>query len=511
MPKHCLCLPFALLALSLPAQKIPAKLSPWPEAPVVYEYPGKAVFLFYDIFRNEAIVQAVETDTAFAPLRQVEAPRVSRGELDAFTYIIGRQNDTAVTAYFIVDETDIWAYELRLADFSIRNKKIITLDSKEYLLGGFIRGGKCGLLARRLGKKDSGQLLLFDDLSAAGPPREIPLSGDTRLLNKQYRPVVSGSAIEQAPKALIANRTPAYWNEAFAGIGIEQPPHRAAAADKIWFGRDAVWFSSDIQVKAANGRAPAIELNALYWSDLSFRTDTVHFTDVPNGAYSPQRGTHVVFDDNLFSLYLRDDVMSLRVSDIGARNTLWQHELPASPDTMDFFSSPVLLPKGVFNREKEVLTADKFIAKFLKFTPFLQVRRDGTDYVLAIGGYQENNGGGMVYTPGSPGVSTPYGAVAGTPGGWSMGGWGRSPSYTTTSSFYVVLHGDGQGPAGGIDHLPRVRYSNTLLGLVSDKVENKAGKRNGGGLFGLFGRYWYGYYDQKERGYFMGGLELEKR
>ena len=481
MPKLLLLCAFLAFCLPVFAQKIPVDLPRYPEQPAAIELQGqnRAVLLFPAPEKGHANLLIREIDSSLTVLRKAEAADVTAGKVKKLSYICGTASDSTVLAYFLADDIDVWGFTLYLSDLKLQSQKVLNFRHGETLLGGFTSGGRCYLLSRWL--EHSGQGLLFvheNQKNIALQTHEVSIGGAIRLADEEYEPLLPDPGIELA-----------------AGV--------AANRDKIFVDQDRVFFSSDVAVKGVIQKKPAIELSTLDLRTYTVKTQSLPFPNASGQYTALQKGTHCIFEGKLFALCLSEEWLALQVRDLDSGDTLWQKQFAASDDSLSgLFNSPVLLPtRSSFNIEKEYNTGKKFIPRYFKFDPSIQVRRDSNGYVLCLGGVKEvaTGGGGPVFMPGTPGISTPYGNVPGTAGSW-RGGWGGGGSTERSANFYVAL--DGSKPW---DRSTRY-YEETFYGQINKRYETITLLAEG--MFHLFGKDYFGFYLKSDKTYRLNSMKL---
>ncbi|MBK8921166.1 MAG: hypothetical protein IPM81_06590 [Saprospirales bacterium] len=483
-----LSLPFLFVALTLPAQKIPVELSKRAEKPAAFDLPDRntAVFLFHHVKKGRLILQAREVNPAFSILRKVNAPEMP-GKYSSFSFVCGAVRDSILHAYFVADDTDVWLAQLRLSDFSLQFQKSVSFREKEQYLGGFAQQGKYSLLTRIVESRTKGLLFLYENPGMPGAKTHtVPLGGTIRLTATKYQP---------------------FWPDAT----VELSPEIAAGVDKVTFDTGYVWFSSGLKIKNTAVETPTIELSTLSLQDFTLKTEQIQFDQATTRPTEKAKAAHALLDRKLFTVFCHSEQMVIQVQDVMTRRVLWQEELAATDDTMTVFNSPVILPgRGALGIKREYHTGEKFIPRFLKFNPFLQVRRDSSGYILSMGGFLlvEGGGGGPVFMPGSPGISTPFGSVSGTPGRWTSGGWGGS--HERSANFYIALDvsppatpGDASGPAFSPSD---ILYDNTFFGEISTRFNAISDVADG--VFYLFGQHYFGHYVRENDTYRLVRLHL---
>ncbi len=200
---------------------------------------------------------------------------------------------------------------------------------------------------------------------------------------------------------------------------MEEDPEKAGRRPKLFAGKDLVWMALDDEDDD--------EGNQLKLYQFNLQSDTITHRKYLYGNGSLGRGSKggtYLFDGKIFQVASSASTFQLTIRDLWTGNLL-QNTQYGNADTIDFANSPVMVPgRGILGIEKELSTTKKFLKRYKKCTPSIQVRLEGNEYLMCIGGYEH-----VKKTTGS-GFNPSTGAFTGSSG----------YSYERAFSFYTAVN-----------------------------------------------------------------------
>lgn len=475
----------ALFVLSLDAQDIPVDFIKNPDKPIAIENQstGRTLFFFYpEKLRSEAFTKegnpcmAYELDNSTLKVERTSPALVFHipgdGEMDIRVLCrFSRAGD-----YFIALENSGQVQVLRIEGQGLTMQKTATLPAseEERIINGVSNGANAYILCSVNEKKTGRQLRVY----------RIDESGQ---LEKHVFPVR-----EKADKA-VADMLKGSFKPLSIEYGMEQEPEVAANKTKMFAGEKKLWVTFDNSVAGSSGNAGRASVLKVVGFDLV--TDSLHVkefnyadTDMPHALH--ERRNSFIFDKKIFQLHMNSEQFMLRVRDLERGEPVFTKILMREDTIEGLANSPILVPGGVFGVEKEYRSVSRFVRRFSKFHPFIQVRRQGNDYLMCIGGHQEINNS-------SPVLINPAGT---TPVPMSMG---HFYSYDRSFAFYSAIN------AETMTRSP-VYFTKSLIAAYADMLSGIERPRDQA-LYRLGEQFYLGFFDRTEKKYRLKQLKIQIR
>lgn len=427
----CLCCCFALFQAA--AQTFELGFNP--AKPLVFEHPeqDKALFLFmqertldnrnYDgkVFLCRADkVDSLRENTVSLRISGYEDPNVRR---------LCRAS-RADCAYFALENNDqCRVFRLSWNDLRLEQTDSLPAMKDERFVLGLSNGPHACVVSYWKSKKEGEHLFIYK-IDAAGKlqKHDFPISENEsddfeRIFKKSYNLLVG--------KAELRPLSVQY--------GMEHDPEAAARKPKMFIGDDVVWLAYDAEVQN-------FSVLKFYTFDLKTNTLTQQKYDYGSGTpMAEAKGASYVYDGKIFQVANSATSLDIAIRDLWTGNVLQHHRYGIDKDSIVFANSPILMPgRGVLGVEKEYDSPKKFLKRFKNFQPSVQVRREGNDYLLCIGGYE------LVDTR-TPGVMKPNGLMVG----------GGGMVYERACSFYSAVNANNLFRSN-------VRYERTLASYYAD-------------------------------------------
>lgn len=466
---------FALQALCLSAQSLPIDFTKNPDKPLAIENPatGKTLFFFYpERLVSEAFLpkgnpwKAFEVDSktlqvlrtgANASLRISESGGLSLRILCSLSkgpdYFFAAENDDKCRIYRIVGE-----------DLSLSAVDSFRADKGMRIISGVAEGDNGYILCSRKSKKEGNELVVYK--IGEGGRLQMHVLPESKKFSE---------VVDDIFKKSFKPHSVTY--------GLEEEPEIAARKIKLFAGPDKLWVTFD---NSGIGTVYSDPMAILRVLTLDLTTDSLYvrsyyYTDSLERNASRERRSSYIFDNRLFQLYMNEEQLIVRMRDLDTKEPLFTKSVLRDDSISGFANSPILVPgRGMLGIEKEYASAKKFMRRFAKFDPFIQVRRDGERYLLCLGGHEE------VRSPAAPG------SFNNATGAWNFGTVGYS--YEHAFSFYFA-----------IDEKPALAqstafYKKPLIAAYADMLENLKKPRDPA-LYSIGGLFYLGYYDKDERQY----------
>lgn len=471
MHKLLFTLIFIIFSFSAPAQDIPVDFTNNPARPYVFENPGtgKTLLFFYQEnfrFNKRYPVKAYECDAASMQVLRT-SPELSiplRGEQDTKLRLlchIYRGNDY----FFILENDGIYrVYRIAGEDLTLQQVDSLKAGKGERIINGVSDGTNGYLLCTRESKKEGDQLLVYR-------------IGDGGRLEKHTVPV--SARREELVDDIFRNK----FKPLAVQYGKELDPEKASNKVKLFAGDQKLWITFD------NANIGSIQTNLtaiLKVGTIDLTKDTLslkryYYTDSLAPDAGRERRSSYIFDGKLFQLYMNNEQLLLRVRDLETGKALFTKALLREDSIEGLANSPIKIPgRGLLGVEKEYRSVRKFMRRFSTFSPSLQVRRAGDDYLLCIGGHEEGA------TPMAPGFGNPV------PGAWGPGTTGGY-SYERSFSFYSAVNAQTMTRSGVFFKKPLIAAYEDMLKSMENPPDHA--------LYTVGGRFYMGYFDKKEKRY----------
>ncbi len=481
---------FVLLLLPLRAQNIPIDFTDNPDKPVVIDNPsaGKTLFFFYpDNLTSQAFAgqgnpwKAYEIDSKTLQVLRTSASsslRVANSNDLKFRVIcrFGTGDE-----YYIALENN---KKCTIYRFSGQHLDMSVADSFKVGKGVRIIGGVTGpsgayiLCTRKV--RQEGHQMVVREIGEGGRLQEHRFRVDTR---RNY-------VIEQVFKRGFKPLAVEYE--------LEMDPKPASAPTKMFAGNRKLFLSfDDANVGSVYTNTTAIlRVMTLDLTRDSLRIKPYYYTDslVRDALY--ERRSSYIYEDKLFQLYMNNEQILFRIRDLESGKPLFTKSLLREDTIEDLASSPILVPgRGLLGVEKEYRSVRKFMKRFSKFDPFIQVRRSGSNYLLCIGGFEEVKLLRGISSAG-PGFTT-----ATPTGAWVADGAtsAYATSYERSFSFYSAVDARTMTRSD-------VYYEKPLIAVYNDMLE-KVKRPRDQALYRIGERYYLGYYDKRHKEYRLERVE----
>lgn len=462
-----------VFALPAPAQIIPLGFTDNPDNPFVFENPetGKTLLFFYQEnfrFNKRYPVKAYECDAASLQLLRT-SPDLSiplRGEFDNKLRLlchIYRENDY----FFILENDGIYrVYRIAGEDLTLQQVDSLKAGKGERIINGVSDGKNGYLLCARESKKEGDQLLVYQ-------------IGEGGRLQKNVVPM--SPKREESVEDIFRNR----FNPLPIRYGKELDPEKASNKVKLFAGDQKLWITFDNANAGSIGsnRYAVFKIATIDLEKDSFSLKRYYYTDslLPDAAM--ERRSSYIYDGKLFQVYMNSDQFLLRIRELETGKPLFTKVLMQEDTIEGLANSPLLVPgRGLLGLEKEYKSVRKFMRRFAKFLPSLQVRRAGDDYLLCIGGYEELTNPGaapLIGVPASGGIWRPVGT----------GGYSNEHSF----SFYSAVNAQTMTRSDVFFKKPMIAAYNDML-KSTEKPPDHA-------LYAIGGAFYMGYYDKADKSY----------
>jgi hypothetical protein len=460
-------LPLLLLSISIFSQKqIPLELEGNVKAPVIFELPEehRALLFFFTTKSGSAQVRAIEVDdsmavTRSAPVKVFTAPK--QQDKIAVTGSFHPAGSNQFFVYFKVGKKQIWGAAVDRSTLAITWTPKIDLSSKQYVLGGKAYNGRFYLVSRKRNRRKGGKLIIYETADGRTfKENTIEINKSLRMFDKRYGPL-------------------------FVPENTELNAAVASNPDKVYCSNNKMYFVTDTVV-------------ALYGNVIS-RT---LYTAVDLQTYLPEHGlfssfkveqpednktSSAVYDGNLFQISYSKDYFSFNIFRIADKKVLFTQELHRNDSIGTLFNTPMIMPKENFlGFERSFSSVHKLTKKMLDLEPFVQVRKSGNDYVVVMGGYL------TILVPVATGgvVPSTIPSPMATSGGYK---------YNRSAYFYSVIGAD------NFDHQTQ-RLEHTFqeqMITIEDRETGVFSSPRSTGIFPVLGRYWFGYFIDKNNTYYF--------
>ncbi|MBV6441494.1 MAG: hypothetical protein DYG98_06135 [Haliscomenobacteraceae bacterium CHB4] len=475
----------ALSVLSLDAQDIPVDFIKNPDKPITIEnqVKGKTLFFFYpEKLRSESFTKegnpcmAYEMNNSTLKVERTSSPLIFHipgdGEMDIRVLCrFSRDGD-----YFMALENSGQVQVLRIEGQGLTMQRTATLPAseEERIIAGVAYGTDAYILCSNKEKKTGQQLRVY----------RIDESGQ---LEKHIFPVG-----EKADKA-VADMLKGSFKPLPTEYGMEQEPEAATNKTKMFAGEKKLWVTFDNSVAGSSGNTRRASVLKVVEFDLvagSLDVKAFNYTDADKTDALHERRNSFIFDKKIFQLYMSSEQFMLRVRDLERGDPLFTKILFREDTIEGLANSPILVPGGAFGVEKEYRSVSRFVRRFSKFDPFIQVRRQGDDYLMCIGGHQEINNS-------SPVLINPSGT---TPVPMAMG---HFYSYDRSFAFYSAIH---------VETMTRspVYFTKSLIAAYADMLSDIERPRDQA-LYRLGEHFYLGYFDKAEKKYRLRQLKVQTR
>lgn len=470
--------------LPLGAQNIPVDFTGDPGKPVVVENPatGKTLFFFYpDRLSSEAFARegnpwkAYEVDSRTLQVLRASAGsslRVANGNDLTFRVIC---RVSLGDEYYIAMENNkkcaVYRFSGQHLDMSVADSFKVGKGMR--IIGGATGpSGACILYTRKVRRE--GHQMVVCEIGEGGRLQEHRFRVDAR---RNY-------VIEQVFKR--------GFNPLAVEYGLEMDPKPASAPTKMFAGNRKLFLSfDDADAGSVYTNTTAIlRVITLDLANDSLRIKPYYYTDslVRDALY--ERRSSYIYEDKLFQLYFNNEQILFRIRDLESGKVLFTQSLLRDDTIEGIASSPILVPgRGLLGVEKEYRSVRKFMKRFSKFDPFIQVRRSGDNYLLCAGGFEEVKLLRGISSTG-PGFTT-----ATPTGAWVADGAtsAYATSYERSFSFYSAVDARTMTRSD-------VYYEKPLIAVYDDMLE-KVKRPRDHALYRIGERYYLGYYDKRHKAY----------
>lgn len=487
-------LPFALLFLSLTplltAQNIPIDFTENPDKPIVIENPaaGKTLFFFYpEYLTSEAFAKegnpwkAYEIDSRTLQVLRTSSNsslRVPVGNDLKFKVVcrLGLGND-----YYLALENNkkCFIYRLSGKDLSLSATDTFKVSKGIRIVGGVTdRQGGGYILCTRKVRKQGHQLLVYE-IGTGGRLKEHRFKVDVRrnyIINEVFKKSFNPLSVE---------------------YDLEADPKLASATNKLFAGNRKLRITFDgSEVGSVYTNTTAIlRVMTLDLNKDSVRIKPYYYTDslVHDALY--ERRSSYIYEEKLFQLYLNNEQILLRIRDLDSGKTLFTKSLLREDTIEGLANSPILVPGfGAFGLEREYRSVRKFMKRFSKFDPFIQVRRAGENYLLCAGGYENVQMFPGLATSGSGFASAGINPVWVNP--WTPS---YALSYDRSFTFYSAVQ-------AGTMTRSDVFFEKPLIAAYHDLLE-KIKRPRDQALYRIGEKFYMGYFDKKQKQYRLQWIE----
>jgi len=461
------------------AQNIPIDFTNNPDKPIVIENraTGKTLFFFYPEklkstrFAKEGNpCKAYEINTATLQVLRVSpelALHISSEDLKVRHLCRFSRGDDY---YFVLENNDsVQVMRIEGQGLTIQKTDTYAAEKGGRIIGGVADGPNAYVLSSQ--KKKKGDDLLF--------VHQIDENGK---LQKHTFPV-GETMIDEIPRGEYSPLSVEY--------GAEEEPEAASKKVKLYAGEQRLWLTMDNAWTGGTNQAQAALLKVITF-DLatdSMRVQQFGYTDKRVYNAENEARNSFIFDKKVFQLYMNHEQFMLRVRDLDSGEPLFSKILMREDTIEGIANSPILVPgRGSFGIEKEYRSVRKFVRRFSKFRPFMQVRREGDDYLMCIGGYEE-------ITTFSPGMNPGTGTFAAGPGYMN--------SYERAFSFYSAINAQTMTRSSVFFKKSLIEAYNDMLTVV-ERPRDQA-------LYHIGNHFYLGYFNKPEKKYRLRQLKLQTR
>lgn len=458
------------------AQDIPVDFTNNPEKPIVIENQaaGKTLFFFYPEklkstrFAKEGNpCKAYELDAANLQVLRVSpelALHISSEDLKVRLLCqFGRDDDY----YFVLENNDsVQVMRIEGQGLTLQKTDTYAAEKNGRIIGGVADGSNAYVLSSQKKKKE-GDLLLVHQIDENGK------------LQKHTFPV-GEKIIDEIPRGAFSPLSVEY--------GLEEEPEAASKKVKLYAGERKLWLTMDNAWTGGTNQAQAALLKVITF-DLA--TDSMHvrqFDYIDKRVFNAENEARnsFIFDKKIFQLYMNHEQFMLRVRDLNNGEPLYTKTLLREDTIEGIASSPILVPgRGNFGIEKEYRSVRKFVRRFSKFRPFMQVRREGDDYLMCIGGYEE-------ITTFSPGMGPGTGTFMAT---------NYMNTYERSFSFYSAINAQTMTRSSVFFKKSLIEAYNDMLTIV-ERPRDQA-------LYRIGNHFYLGYFNKPEKKYRLRQLKLQ--
>lgn len=467
--------------LPVTAQDIPIDFTSNPDKPVVIEnrVAGKTLFFFYPEklkstrFAKEGNpCRAYEINSATLKVLRVStdlALHISSEDLKVRLLCQFSRGDD----YYLVLENNDSVQVMRIGGEGLALQKTDTYFAKKdgRIIGGVADGPNAYVLSAQKRKKED-DLLLVHQVDENG------------ILQKHIFPIGKkhDAIIDEIPRGAFSPLSVRYDSE--------EEPEAASKKVKMYAGERKLWLTMDNAWTGSADQARAALLKVITF-DLA--TDSMHvrqfdYTDKREFNADNEARNSFIFDDKIFQLYMNHEQFMLRVRDLDSGNPLFTKTLLREDTIEGIANSPILVPgRGTFGIEKEYRSVRKFVRRFSKFRPFMQVRREGDDYLMCIGGHEE-------VTTFSPGMNPATG---------TFNTVGYMSSYERSFSFYSAIDTRTMTHSAVFFKKSLIEAYNDMLTIV-ERPRDQA-------LYRIGNHFYLGYFDKPGKKYRLRQLKLQMR
>ena len=282
-------------------------------------------------------------------------------------------------ALFKVGERSIYQVNIDPVSYKISAQAIGELNAREHLLGGFTLRNSTVILTRG------------------------PASEDPRSLNVYQ---LKGDSFNKTTfhKDLPDFFSRSYYNPLLVQNGADMWPNKAVHPDKIMADGDQIYILQD---KTPNIYAQDVLKLHLVTIDLQADTLYTQVLDYPNhGTVVPgASGGSYIFESKLFQVYFDYDKFGLLVRSLPDRVILFEQYM-SGDDSLFLIQSPIDFWGGRKLNKSNARAAD-LLDRLRSVSPYIYVKRLGSDLVLGMGGHKKALRGGTNSGPNDPNLATP--------------------------------------------------------------------------------------------------------
>jgi hypothetical protein len=391
-------------AYTTQAQQIAFKLDFNPNKPFVFAHPdkNKVLFLFarerpFDngVFAGHIFERNTDNLKTIVQEKKISLPAAAGNDVKLRQLCQISRPDAA---FFAVENNDqCRVYRLSWDSLTVEETDAISFGKGERFITGLSNGPVGGVIGYQQTKKD-GHFLNIYEVDAAGK-----LQKHDFLIPEQEQDDFE-RIFKRSFGALNAQSK---YRPLSVEYGMEHDPQAASRKPKLFIDAGILWMALDEE-------SNDLHVLKLYTFDL--KRDTMilkrhgYGSDVP---VSGMKGASYIFDGKIFQTGSSGSELLISIRDLWTGNMVQTHRYH-SDDSLSFANSPLLIPgRGSLGIEKEYSSTKKFLKRFKPFTPFIQVRKQGNEYLMCIGGYEWINTysqGAMNPTTGrfGPGMSMTY-------------------------------------------------------------------------------------------------------
>lgn len=467
--------------LPLAAQNIPVDFINNPNKPIVIENraTGKTLFFFYPEklkstrFAKEGNpCKAYELNSATLQVLRVSpelALHISSEDLKVRLLCRFSRGDDY---YFVLENNDtVQVMRITGEGLTLQKTDTYAAEKSGRIIGGAADGPNAYVLSSQ--KKKKGNDLLF--------VHQIDENGK---LQRHTFPV------GEKHDAIIDELFRGAFSPLSVMYGLEEEPEAASKKSKLYAGEQNLWLTMDNGWTGGTNQAQAALLKVITF-DLttdSMRVQQFEYTDKRVYNAENEARNSFIFDKKIFQLYMNHEQFMLRVRDLDSGEPLYTKTLLREDTIEGIANSPILVPgRGSFGVEKEYRSVRKFVRRFSKFRPFMQVRREGDDYLMCIGGYEE-------ITTFSPGMG---------PGPGTFMATNYMTTYERSFSFYSAINTQTMTRSS-------VFFKKSLIEAYSDMLAIVERPRDQA-LYGIGNHFYLGYFDKPDKKYRLRQLKLQTR